>query len=204
MVKTLNLPIPATVVLAVMLSTLASPLYAGSTRLVEDDQAGEHWQTVSVKEIDDDEEKVRGHLLFTLDSAANGAAFRCDKGRLAALVSTEPVDFRQLLQMRFHGSGDWPVSFSLNGSEVRNEDWVQMYRGKIFMVREPETTKKLFNLAKQQGSVEFTRKYGKAVQVTMPPPEPEVFDGFLQSCKLKSKYLPGLLAAPEPGPSPEV
>jgi hypothetical protein len=179
-----------------LLISLAFPLYAGPTRLVEDDFTGQHWQAVSVKEIDGEEETVRGHLLFTLDSAANGVAFRCEKGKLAALVSSEPVDFRQLLQLRFHGSEDWPVSFSLNGSELRNEDWVQLYRGRIFMVRELQTTRELFNLAYQQGNVEFTRKYGKAVQVSMPPLEPDVFEGFLQSCQLSSKYLPESLPAP--------
>jgi hypothetical protein len=186
-----------------LLISLAFPLYAGPERLVEDDHMGEHWQTVRVKEVVDDEERVRGYLLFTLDSAANGAAFRCEKGKLAALVSSEPVDFKQLLQLRFHGSEDWPVSFSLNGAEQRNEDWVQLYRGKIFMVREIGTTKELFDLARQQGNVEFTRKYGKAVQVNMPPLDAEVFDGFLQSCKLKSKYLPGPLPTPSPAASTE-
>jgi len=154
------------------------------------------WHLVKVKTEINGEEVVKGHLLFTTDPESVGAAFRCDKGKLIALLSSEPVNFRQLLDLRFHGSEDWQVRYTLNGGDEKTEDWVQMYRGRIFMVRNVETTKEIFRLANSQGTVEFTRKYGKPVSVTMPAPRREVFDEFLQVCALKSDYQPELLASP--------
>jgi len=158
--------------------------------------AAEQWRSVKVKTEVNGEEVVRGHMLFTTRTDSAGVAFVCDKGKLIAMFSSEPVDFQQLLDLRFHGSKDWQVRYTLNGSDEKTEDWVQMYRGRIFMVREVATTKQIFQLANTQGQVEFTRRYGKPVTVTMPAPESGTFAEFLQVCALKSKYLPEPLASP--------
>lgn len=186
--------------LTAFLTVVAGAAQASSE--IEDVLVGESWQTVLVKQITGDEETVRGHLLFTTDIEATGVAFRCEKGKLIALVSAQPLDFKQMLGLRFRGSEDWQVSFSLNGVDEQTEEWVQMYRGRIFMVKKLQTTRQLFELANTEGSFEFTRKYGKPVTVTLPAPDQAVFDEFLNGCQLQEKYLPELHAASGTSPLP--
>ncbi len=190
-----------TALLAGLLTAIAA--VAQASLETEDVILGKNWQTVLVKQVANGEETVRGRLLFTTDTEATGIAFRCEKGKMFALVSTRPVDFKRMLGLRFRGSEDWQVSFTLNGGDPQNEEWVQMYRGRIFMVKELRTTRQLFELANSQGSFDFTRKYGKPVTVALPAPEPEVFDKFLQDCQLQDKYLPDLQAASKAASPPQ-
>lgn len=152
----------------------------------------EAWKVLKISEEKNNEVRNRGHMLFTSDAEHVGAAFRCEKGKLFAYLSTRPLDFEEILDNPFSNSKTREVNFSIGQNQEQTDNWVQMYRGHIYMVTGQDAIRSVFEQAWQGGEVTFKRRYKDPVRVLLPELTGSSVDQFMANCSLKSKYLPQL------------
>lgn len=146
------------------------------------------WKVIKIFQEKNSEKHSRGMLLYTTGADKTGAAFRCEGGKLFAFMAVKPVDFRNILQQRSNDQRNREVSFRINDADLVTEDWVQLYRGQIYMPREVSTTHDIFRTSTTGATMIFTRKYGKTVTIPLPKLEEATANHFLEICKLKGRY----------------
>lgn len=148
------------------------------------------WRTIKIAQLWGDNKSDRGFLLYTSGDDKTGAAFRCEEGKLFAFLAVKPADFRGIIQKRSPSPSDREVRFALGDNAELKEKWVQMFSGKIYMVREVSTTLEIFQAVASGVTITFTRKYGKTVSIPIPALEKNISSHFLERCNLKKPYLP--------------
>ncbi len=171
------------------MATIVLCLALVSTLNVQADQVPT-WQIMKLSQQKNNQSVSRGLLMYTTGADKTGAAFRCEGGRLYTFVAVKPADFRKVLQQRSSHPYDREVSFSLNSADEVSEEWVQMFRGQIYMVRKTSTTLDIFRTATTDSIITFTRKYGKTVVIPLPAMERGISRHFLESCELSAAYRP--------------
>jgi len=129
-------------------------------------------------------------LLHTVDPDRPGIAFRCEKGRMYAVLALRPADLSKALREGVRRPRDWELTYSIDGGAPVTEDWVSMSNSRLFMAREFASTAAIFHAARDGGTVEITVKGWDPVTIEMPESDDELFDYYVESCKLDPDYDP--------------
>ena len=173
-------------------ATLITVVFCLSIGAVSTGQAEQvsAWQITKIAEFKNDKKYSRGLLLYTTGADKMSVAFRCESGKLFAFLAVKPADFKQILQQRSQSPRDREVRFSIDNGAEATENWVQMFSGRIYMVRKISTTLDVFRAATTGATITFTRKYGKTVIIPLPEVDQETFGSFLTNCDLNVQYRP--------------
>ena len=139
-----------------------------------------------------DKKAVDTILLYTTDKKVPGAAFRCEKGRLFAILSMRKSDLGKALRDGVRRPRDWPLTVTIGDAPPVTEAWVSMQNGRLVMAHSAETTRALYAAARRGDVVAVKRKEGQdAVVVQMPAADSALFDDYLSACSLNPEYLSG-------------
>jgi hypothetical protein len=136
------------------------------------------------------ETKSRGFALHTTDSDAPGAAFRCDNGKLYAVLSVKAMDLRRAMSERFRRPRDREVRVRINNGAEFTEPWVSLFGGRMYMARRIATISRLFRAAMDGGHVTLARGRGEPVAIDLPVGDRSTFDTFLRHCELRPANHP--------------
>ena len=129
-------------------------------------------------------------LLNTVDPDKPGIAFRCEKGRLYVILAVRPADLSQALREGVRRPRDWEVTYRVDDGEAVTEDWVSMSNSRLFMAHEFATTATIYHAARDGGALEITVKGWDPVTIDIPESDDELFDYYIESCKLDPAYDP--------------
>jgi hypothetical protein len=129
-------------------------------------------------------------LLHTVDPDRPGIAFRCEKGRLYALLAVRPVDLEKALREGVRRPRDWPLTWRVDDGEPVTEDWVSMSNSRLFMAHELASTAAIFRAARDGGVLTIIVKGWDPVTVEIPESDDALFDYYIESCSLDSDYDP--------------
>lgn len=139
-----------------------------------------------------DERSVQSLQLYTSDTSRPGFAFRCEKHRLFAWVSLKPLDLEKTLKKKVVRPRDWPLAVTIGNRDPVEEDWVSMFSGRVYMVRETGTTKDVFLAAVSGVPVDVSVKKRDPVRIEAPAADTSVVKYFLQRCDLDDPYQPDI------------
>ncbi len=129
-------------------------------------------------------------LLNTVDPDEPGIAFRCEKGRLYVILAVRPADLSQALREGVRRPRDWEMTYRIDDGDAVTEDWVSMSNSRLFMAHEFATTAAIFHAARDGGTLELAVKGWDPVTVEIPESDDELFDYYIESCKLDPAYDP--------------
>jgi len=129
-------------------------------------------------------------LLHTVDPDKPGIAFRCEKGRLYVVLAVRPADLSKALREGVRRPRDWELTYRIADHEAVTENWVSMSNSRLFMAREFASTAAIFHAARDGQSLEVTVKGWDPVSIEMPESEDELFDYYIESCRLDPDYDP--------------
>lgn len=129
-------------------------------------------------------------LLHTVDADNPGIAFRCEKGRLYLILAVRPADLSQALREGVRRPRDWELTYRIDDGEAVTGDWVSMSNSRLFMAHEFSTTAAIYHAARDGGALEITVKGWEPVSVEIPESDDELFDYYIESCKLDPVYNP--------------
>lgn len=129
-------------------------------------------------------------LLYTVDPDSPGIAFRCEKGRLYLVLAVRPAELEKALREGVRRPRDWEMTYRIDDGEAVTEDWVSMSNSRLFMAHQFATTAAIFHAARDGGTLELTVKGWDPVTVEIPESDDELFDYFIESCKLDPAYDP--------------
>lgn len=155
---------------------------AGAADLVHADS---NWNLARMTLSSGGESKSRGFVLHTTDSEAPGAAFRCDNGKLYAVLSVKAMDLRRAMSERVRRPRDRDVRVRINNGAEFAEPWVSLFGGRMYMARRIATISELFRAAMDAGHVTIARGRGDPVAIDLPVGDPSTFDTFLRHCELR-------------------
>lgn len=123
-------------------------------------------------------------LLHTVDPDRPGIAFRCEKGKMYVTLSVKPADLRKALREGVRRPRDWELTYQIDDGEAVTEDWVSMSNNRLFMAREFASTAAIFNAARDGATLMVTVKGWDPVSLDVPESDDELFDYYIESCKL--------------------
>ncbi len=129
-------------------------------------------------------------LLHTVDPDRPGIAFRCEKGRMYAVLAARPADLSKALREGVRRPRDWELTYRIDDGAPVTEDWVSMSNSRLFMAREFASTAAIFHAARDGGTLEITVKGWDPVTIEMPDSDDELFDYYVESCNLDPDYDP--------------
>lgn len=129
-------------------------------------------------------------LLHTVDPDRPGIAFRCEKGRMYVILAVRAADLSKALREGVRRPRDWELTYSIDDGAAVTEDWVSMSNSRLFMAREFASTAAIFHAARDGGTLEITVKGWDPVTIEMPDSDDELFDYYVESCKLDPDYDP--------------
>ena len=129
-------------------------------------------------------------LLNTVDPDNPGIAFRCEKGRLYLILAVRPAELSKALREGVRRPRDWEVTYRIDDGEAVTEDWVSMSNSRLFMAHEFATTAAIYQAARDGGTLEITVKGWDPVTIEIPESDDELFDYYIESCKLDPAYDP--------------
>lgn len=172
--------------IAARIAVIAAIVFLPVTFVAADDSAQTEsawsWGSMTLQ-VGGDRQSM-GLTLYTNAKDTLGAAFRCDRKRLYAFLAVKPVDLRKMMVRRSRNAKPWAVSYSIDESEMRQEQWVTIHGGQLLMVKSVATAETLFDAARHGTAVTIDPKYGKTVTVEIPPDKIGLFDKFRERCKL--------------------
>lgn len=154
-----------------------------------------NWNLARMTFVIGGEAKSRGFALHTTDSKAPGAAFRCDNGKLYAVLSVKAMDLRRALSERVRRPRDRDVRVRINNGAELSEVWVSLFGGRMYMARRIATISALFRAAMDAGNVTIARGRGDPVAIDLPVGDRSTFDTFLRHCELRPANDPMTEAA---------
>ena len=140
------------------------------------------WAWAKMTHVVKNDRESRGFVIYTTGEDSPGAAFRCVEGKLYAFFSTEPANMREMIAITSRQRRDWTVWVSIGEGERREEKWINLHGGRLYLVRSRSTALKLFRAAESGGQVEFKRKYREVVKFLAPADDDGVFDRFKDHC----------------------
>ena len=129
-------------------------------------------------------------LLHTVDPDRPGIAFRCEKGKMYVILAVRPADLAKALRQGVRRPRDWELTYRIDDSAPVTEDWVSMSNNRLFMARRFASTAAIFNAARDGATLAITVKGSDPVTVDIPPSDDELFDYYVESCKLDPDYDP--------------
>ena len=131
-------------------------------------------------------------LLYTVDPDVPGIAFRCEKGRLYVVLSATEMDLSRALREGVRRPRDWELTYQINDADPVTGKWASMSHSRLFMAHEFSSTAEIFNAARDGdgGTMQVTPKGRPGATITIPASDDELFDLYLESCKLNAGYDP--------------
>ncbi len=129
-------------------------------------------------------------LLHTVDPDQPGIAFRCEKGRMYVTLAVKPADLRKALREGVRKPRDWELSYQIDDGETVTESWVSMSNGRLFMAHEFASTAAIFHASRNGQTLHVTVKGKDPVSFEIPESDDELFDYYVESCKLDPEYNP--------------
>lgn len=174
-----------TAISIILVVALAGAVDTGNS--VRADEAGDAWAVSKMTRVEKGKRKARGFALYTTADKALGAAFRCDDDRLVVFVAVMPVNMYEIMTGFTRNPHLWNVTFSVEGGEQREEEWISMFGGKVFMARSNETSREIFEAARDGAEIDFVRPYGKPLKLSIPADSGEQFDRFERHCEFSEE-----------------
>lgn len=110
-----------------------------------------------------------------------GAAFRCEKQKLKTYLALKEVNMGEMITWMTRRPRRWPVRVAIGGEE-RDEEWVSIHGGRVYLVVKPESAHKIFNLAEHGTTITVDPKGAKPVELTLPSDRNGKFDEFRERC----------------------
>ena len=129
-------------------------------------------------------------LLHTVDPDQPGVAFRCEKGKLFVVLAVTPADLRKALREGVRRPRDAEVTYQIDAGEEVTEPWVSMSNGRLFMAHEFASTSAIYLAARNGQTLVAAVKGQDTVTIEMPESDDELFDYYIESCKLDPEYNP--------------
>ena len=131
-------------------------------------------------------------LLYTVDPDVPGIAFRCEKGRLYVVLSASALDLSKALREGVRRPRDWEVTYQINDADPVTGKWASMSNSRLFMAHDFSSTAEIFNAARDGdgGAMQVTPKGRDGARIAIPASDDELFDLYLESCKLNAGYDP--------------
>jgi len=129
-------------------------------------------------------------LLHTVDPDQPGVAFRCEKGKLFVILAVTPADLRKALREGVRRPRDAEVTYQIDAGEEVTEPWVSMSNGRLFMAHEFTSTSAIYHAARNGQTLAASVKGEDPVTIELPESDDELFDYYIESCKLDPEYNP--------------
>jgi hypothetical protein len=129
-------------------------------------------------------------LLHTVDPDRPGIAFRCEKGRLYVTLAVRPADLRKALREGVVRPRDWEVTHQIDDGEEITGNWVSMSNSRLFMAHDFATTAAIYHAARDGQKLTITVAGWDSVKIKIPESDDELFDYYIESCKLDPEYDP--------------
>jgi len=129
-------------------------------------------------------------LLHTIDPDKPGVAFRCEKGRLYVVLAVRPADLSKALREGVRRLRDWELTYRIADRDAVTGNWVSMNNSRLFMAHEFASTAAIFRAARDGQSLEVIVKGWDPVSIDMPESDDELFDYYIESCRLDPDYDP--------------
>ncbi len=129
-------------------------------------------------------------LLHTVDPDQPGVAFRCEKGKLFVILAVTPADLRKALREGVRRPRDAEVTYQIDAGEEVTEPWVSMSNGRLFMAHEFTSTSAIYHAARNGQTLVASVKGEDPVTIELPESDDELFDYYIESCKLDPEYNP--------------
>ncbi len=177
-----------TAISIILVAALAGAVDAG--RSVHADETDNAWAVSKMTRVEKGKRKARGFALYTTADKALGTAFRCDDDRLVVFVAVMPVNMYEIMTGFTRNPHLWTVTFAVEGGEQREEEWISMFGGKVFMAQSNETSREIFEAARDGAEIDFVRPYGKPLKLSIPADSGEQFDRFERHCEFSEPDEP--------------
>ena len=147
-----------------------------------------------------DEGKFAGQdfTIYTTADDQLGAAFRCNNGKLFAILSMRPLDIKYWMSLRPGNAETRRVSFAVDGGSDRSDEWISIFHGRLYMSTRISSTNTLYKTALSGGRVQFNKRKNQSVEIELPPGDEFLFDQFLESCELLDRHHPFASEKTEP------
>jgi hypothetical protein len=129
-------------------------------------------------------------LLHTIDPDRPGVAFRCEKGKMYVILAVRPADLEKALREGVRRPRDWELTYRIDDGDPVTGNWVSMSNSRLFMAHEFASTAAIFNASRDGGTLEVTVKGWDPVTVELPESDDELFDYYVESCRLDADYDP--------------
>lgn len=164
----------------------ANPLAAPPTLLAGESLVDGGWRFSAVsRHIPRSGDVSIGHALYTEDAARPGLLIRCNQGALAAAVSLEGADFRQVLAAPSLVS-TMRATLEIGAGPPIRETWGLLKRHKVAFPRDAATAARLYNAAARGETIRVSIGKYKNVTIALPPPSASAFAAFVGDCGLAS------------------
>ncbi len=126
-----------------------------------------------------------GSALITISEDGREVGFRCWDGKLLAAFALDEND----LLTAFTAAGPQKavrLDVSINGGEPETQSWMMLRRHKVVASGDQKMTRRIYNAVVRGESVtiDARRRGGEYI---MPPPDPEVFASFMETCGFSAK-----------------
>lgn len=145
-----------------------------------DPEAGWKWAKMTL--VDNGDAASKGLVLFTTSDTTPGAAFRCVDGQLYAFLASKPSDMHELVARMTRRPKEWDISLIIGDDDPRDEKWMSLHGGRLYMVISRSTTQELFEVAESGGTFSFTRGRNKTVTFASPNDAGGLFMKFKERC----------------------
>jgi len=129
-------------------------------------------------------------LLNTVDPEKPGVAFRCEKGKLYVVLAVRPADLVKALREGVRRLRDWELTYRIADGDAVTGNWVSMNNSRLFMAHDFASTAAIFRAARDGQPLEVTVKGWDPVSIDMPESDDELFEYYIESCRLDPDYDP--------------
>ena len=154
------------------------------------DNAAGGWAYMRGVYSDDGKFAGQDFTMYTQAEDELGAAFRCNNGKLFAVISTRPLDMKYWMSLPPDNAETKRVSFSVDGGDEKDDQWVSIYHGRMYMATKISSTNTLFRTALTGGTVQFNKRKNQSIEIRLPPGDEYLFDSFLNKCELLERHDP--------------
>lgn len=161
---------------------------AGGTAIADDE--ADDWGIARVFLSQRGEKTHHGYVIYSTNTKRSGAAFRCDNGKLYAIFSLKGVPIGRYLTRLSARPRDTGMVVQIDSGDAREETWVSMFYGKLYMARSLRTTSELYRAVVAGAPVILKQGRGNPVTIEYPAADESKFDRFLSSCNLEPRNAP--------------
>ena len=147
------------------------------------------WRLASFRWIRATGDEYTGYGIYRGGDKARSIAFRCQDGRLYAIVAARPIVIENYLEDRTQTNRHFKFTVKIGDDEPDTRTWVSMYGGRLFIARGLKLTSRLYRAAAAGRPISIIDRKGEEHRLAQPENR-ELFDDFLSRCALRERNYP--------------